>query len=286
MKTSIIMTSYNYEKFIAQAIESIIAQTVETWELIIVDDGSKDKSLEIINDYCLRDERIKLFTHPNNQNKGLVESIKLGLRQAQYEWVAFLESDDFWENNYLEEKQKFIEQNPSCKLVYNTVTCFGSEKKIKSISSYLENLDKFWDNTTKDVFNDFGTINIVPTFSCVMCKKNTILNCNFNTPCDTVLDYWIWWQIAENNNFGFLHIPLTNWRFHESSYFSKSIKSFKHHMQRAKFINKITSIFKRKPKLSMQNKMEKNVFLAICIYLCIYIRRIIPYFIKKITYNT
>lgn len=68
---SIIIPSFNYEKYITQTIESVINQTYTNWELIIVDDGSKDNSKEIIKDYCAKDNRIRLYTHENNQNLGL-----------------------------------------------------------------------------------------------------------------------------------------------------------------------------------------------------------------------
>ena len=283
MKTSIIMTSYNYESFIAQAIESVIAQTVQEWELIIIDDGSKDKSLEIINDYCLKDERIKLFTHPNNKNRGLKNSILLGIQNAKYDWIAFLESDDYWEHNYLEEKLKFIEKYPDCGLIYNNVNCFGNEKIIQNTTTYFEDLCYLWKNTEiKDVFDEFGQRNIVPTFSCVMCKKEAVLNINFETPCNPVLDYWVWWQIAEKYQFGFINKKLTNWRFHQTSYFSTSAKRLQHYMQRCLFINNITKIFKRQPKLSSQNKLEKILILSFCIYFLIYAKRKLPQFIKNL----
>lgn len=91
---SIITASYNYENYIKETIESVLNQTYTNWELIIVDDGSKDNSVEVIKSYCEKDSRIKLFQHEGGVNKGLAETIKLGISKAQGEWIAFLESDD------------------------------------------------------------------------------------------------------------------------------------------------------------------------------------------------
>ena len=79
MKISIFTASYNAEKTIKETIESVLNQTHNDWELIIVDDGSRDNSLEIIKSYCQKDERMKLYTHKDDINKGLKETVKFGL---------------------------------------------------------------------------------------------------------------------------------------------------------------------------------------------------------------
>ena len=110
-KVSIITASYNYENYIKETIESVLNQTFQDWELIIVDDGSKDNSVSVIKEYCNRDSRIKIFQHENAVNKGLAETIKLGLEKSNCEWVAFLESDDVWLPNSLEEKMYIVNNN-------------------------------------------------------------------------------------------------------------------------------------------------------------------------------
>ena len=277
------MTSFNYENFIAQAVESVINQTVPDWELLIIDDGSKDNSVNIIKEYCQKDSRIKLLTHPHNSNKGLVKSVKYAVSQAQYDWIAFLESDDFWAPEYLEEKIKFIEKYPQINFVYNDTLTFGNEQKQSSMAPYFERLYKLWqDKATQDVFNAFGEENIVPTFSCVMCKKDTFLSCNLNPVCEPLFDFWVWWQISENNDFGFINKKLTHWRFHKGSYLAKSMKTYKHHIERSLFISKVTKLFKRQPKLCLQFSAEKNALISALEYTVIYIKRKIPCFIKDL----
>lgn len=283
MRISIILTSYNYEEFISQSIESVIAQTICDWELIIIDDGSKDNSVNIIKSYCEKDSRIKLFTHPQNKNKGLVASVKLGLEKAQNDWIAFLESDDYLAPNYLEEKFNFLKKYPECKFLYNNVECFGNLKKVEKFKGYFLKLDKLWDNEEfKDVFDEFGAENIVPTFSCVMCNKQELLKYDLNPICPPVFDYWIWWQMAENNKFGFINKRLTFWQIHEDSYLLKSCKTFKHHIKRSLFVSKILKKFKRKCELTGENKIEQNMLLSIAKYICLYIKRKSPRFIKNI----
>ena len=82
-KVTFITASYNYAKYIKETIESVINQTVQDWEMIIVDDGSTDNSVEVIKSYCEKDNRIKLYQHENGVNKGLAETIKLGIKLAK-----------------------------------------------------------------------------------------------------------------------------------------------------------------------------------------------------------
>ena len=108
---SIITASYNYENYIKETIESVQAQTYKDWEMIIVDDGSTDNSVDVIKSYVEKDSRIKLFQHENCQNKGLCESLKLGITKSQGDWLIILESDDTIVNTYIEEKLKIINEN-------------------------------------------------------------------------------------------------------------------------------------------------------------------------------
>lgn len=121
---SIITASYNYEDYIKDTIESVINQTYENWELIIVDDGSTDNSVEVIKSYCEQDNRIKLYQHENGLNRGLPETLKLGISKANGEWISFLESDDKYMPEYLEEKIKVIENNPETEFIYSDFESF------------------------------------------------------------------------------------------------------------------------------------------------------------------
>lgn len=104
---SIIMPSYNSEKFIKDSIESVLNQTYPFWELIIVDDCSSDKTVGIIRSF--NDGRIRLFI--NEHNSGAALSRNKALREAKGKWIAFLDSDDIWLPTKLEEQLKFMIEN-------------------------------------------------------------------------------------------------------------------------------------------------------------------------------
>ena len=101
---SIIMPNYNSAKFIKDTIDSVVAQTYQNWELIIVDDCSSDDSLEIIQQY--EDSRIRVIK--NTVNSGAAISRNNAIEAANGRWIAFLDSDDLWEQNKLTTQLEFM----------------------------------------------------------------------------------------------------------------------------------------------------------------------------------
>jgi len=87
------MPAYNMEKYIAQSIESVIAQTYNEWELVVVDDGSNDNTSLIVKEYAVKDQRIKYFYQENGHT---AKARNTGISMAKGEILAFLDSDDLW----------------------------------------------------------------------------------------------------------------------------------------------------------------------------------------------
>ena len=104
---SIVMPSYNCEKYIFNSIQSVLKQTYINWELLVVDDCSSDNTVSIIESF--QDKRIKLFK--NKENSGAALSRNLALREAKGKWIAFLDSDDIWLPTKLEEQLLFMTDN-------------------------------------------------------------------------------------------------------------------------------------------------------------------------------
>ena len=106
---SIIMPSYNAAAFIAQSIDSVLQQSYSNWELLITDDRSSDNTIEIINQYVAKDDRIKLFIQP--QNGGAGKARNNSIAQANGDYIAFLDSDDLWYPEKLEKQIAFMQQS-------------------------------------------------------------------------------------------------------------------------------------------------------------------------------
>lgn len=114
---SIVMPSYNTGKYICETIESVLQQTYTDWELIIVDDCSKDNTLDILAQY--EDKRIRVLV--NEKNSGAAVSRNRAIAEAKGEWIAFLDSDDLWVRDKLEKQILFMKENGySFTCAYNT----------------------------------------------------------------------------------------------------------------------------------------------------------------------
>ena len=218
IKVSIITASYNYAEYISEAIESVINQTYPNWELIIVDDGSKDNSVEIIKSYCDKDNRIKLVQHKNGKNKGLKQTLLLGLKKASADWIAFLEADDYYAPNNLEEKISIINQRKDIFFIFNNYEIIGNKTFLDSpyynISQKMLNT-RNGNYSYKDVCCKY---NPVATFSMVLLHKSVLKSIDFNTSIHPWLDYYLWLQVAKKHQFYYLNKKLTFWRKHQNSY--------------------------------------------------------------------
>ncbi|TGK31135.1 glycosyltransferase family 2 protein [Leptospira gomenensis] len=108
-KVSVIMPVYNSEKFIGDSIQSVLRQTYTDWELMIVDDLSKDGSRELMKQYAKSDSRIRaLFKETNS---GSADTRNHGIRNATGRYIAFLDSDDLWDETFLEEQIRLMKEN-------------------------------------------------------------------------------------------------------------------------------------------------------------------------------
>lgn len=106
---SIITPSYNSEKFISETIDSVLAQTYQNWEMIIVDDVSTDNSIGVISKYLVLDNRIKLIQL--NKNSGAAVARNTAIKIAKGRYIAFLDSDDLWTHEKLEKHILFMQLN-------------------------------------------------------------------------------------------------------------------------------------------------------------------------------
>lgn len=107
-KLSIIIPVYNVERYLHQCLDSILASTLKDYEIILVDDGSRDSSGEICDKYGCRDNRIKVV---HQQNSGVSAARNVGINMAEAEWITFIDSDDLITKTYLENLYHEVEVN-------------------------------------------------------------------------------------------------------------------------------------------------------------------------------
>lgn len=128
---SIIMPMYNSEAYLKEAISSCLNQTYRNIELLIIDDGSQDKSIDIVKELMLSDSRIKLFTTPSNQGPAVARNI--GLDNAHGDYITFLDSDDFIVQDKLEKQFNYMSDNNLSMTHGNYLFCDLNGKKIKNV---------------------------------------------------------------------------------------------------------------------------------------------------------
>lgn len=157
---SIITPSYNSSRFISETIESVIIQTFKNWEMIIVDDCSKDNSIEIIERYQQRDNRIKLITL--SKNVGAAEARNIALREAKGDYIAFLDSDDLWYPEKIEKQLLFMKEK-------DIAFSFASYKRITENGEYLNMV-----NVPKKIaYRQFLRNTIIGTLTVMIDKEKT-----------------------------------------------------------------------------------------------------------------
>ena len=240
---SIIIPLYNKEKHIKNTLQSVLDQSFSNFEVIIVNDGSTDNSLNQVN--AVIDERIKVYSI---ENSGVSAARNYGIKKAQAEYIAFLDADDLWETSFLEYITKLIDSYPkehvfatALKIKKNTDYYFATYRNLtlddgesKVLNYFKYSLDHSLLHCTCTVFNK-GIIKSVGTF-----------DESLTTSEDT--DYWI--RIGLKHSIVFLNKPLaihqvvnngltkSNRKKFKSIDFSKYEDQKNHSSYFKKFINK------------------------------------------------
>jgi len=109
---SIGISIYNAEKYLVDAINSVLEQTYENWELVLVDDGSTDNSLKIAQEFAIKDNRIRVIS--DGLNKKLPARLNQIINEAKYDYIARMDADDVMHPQRLEKQLQFLEKNKSC----------------------------------------------------------------------------------------------------------------------------------------------------------------------------
>lgn len=108
---SVVICIYNGEKYLEPAIDSVLKQSLTNFELLLIDDGSSDRSLEILREYEKKDNRCRVFTGPN---QGLIGSRNMGIQQARAEYIALMDADDICMSERLATQLQYLQAHPRC----------------------------------------------------------------------------------------------------------------------------------------------------------------------------
>lgn len=220
---SIITPTYNHEKYIAECIESVLNQTYENWEMIIIDDCSNDKTYEIAKKYAEKDKRIKLIRHSENYGAlNLDKTYNEALSIANGEWIAILEGDDVWIKSKLEYQVELLRNLSSdvillhahVGLIYEDIGKIVIPNK-KFI--FIENIPSIIPyDASKYLFYGFN-----PIYSqSVLIKKESLLKIGgfIQIPRDIrLVDFPTWLRLSKLGKFVYDKKVIGFWRRHEKS---------------------------------------------------------------------
>jgi glycosyltransferase involved in cell wall biosynthesis len=115
---TVIMIFWNSERFLAEAVESVVNQSLADWQLLLVDDGSEDSGTAMAHEWAKRDARIHYLEHEGHQNRGMSATRNRGLEAARGRYVAFIDSDDVWLPNKLEEQIALLDRWRDAAMVF------------------------------------------------------------------------------------------------------------------------------------------------------------------------
>lgn len=140
-KVSVIIPTYNREKTILRAVESVLNQTYTNLEVLIIDDGSTDGTADVVNG--IEDERIKYVVL--EENGGPSNARNVGVQMAEGEWIAFQDSDDCWHNDKLEVQMAYAEKHPEYSMIYSSYNAImhGGEQKLIPIKPWPDVMEGY-----------------------------------------------------------------------------------------------------------------------------------------------
>lgn len=208
---SVIIPIFNMASFIGQAIESVQSQTINDWEMIVVDNCSTDNSRETVDRYAASDSRIKLFRCEYNSGSP-ARPRNIGIKQASGTYITFLDADDLWLEQKLERQVNFLNDHKEVFLLYARYFFMKNGKITKD--KVLPPLKQM---KSGRIFKDlFLSDNFIPTLT-VMFRNRYENNYLFDEDPGSMEDLDLWLRISGKENIDFINEPLAIYRIHGSS---------------------------------------------------------------------
>jgi glycosyltransferase involved in cell wall biosynthesis len=202
------MSVYNGEKFLMQAVESILNQTYRNFEFIIIDDGSTDNSKKILEEHAAKDLRIRLISH---ENRGVPKSLNQGLAQARGEFIALMDGDDIAYPLRFEKQVEFLQRNQE-------VVALGSLARYINSSGmplFVRKLPLNHEVIEQCHCADWGAFMVNST---VMVRRRAVKAVgNFDEACLCAQDYDLWFRLGVIGKLSNLPEVLLDYRVHPES---------------------------------------------------------------------
>lgn len=212
-KVSVIIPVYNGEKTIRETVESVLNQTLSDFELIIIDDGSTDSTLDVLS--TIKDSRLKVVSY---SNAGVSASRNRGIELASGEYIAFLDADDFWTPDKLEFQVKALAANPQASVVYSWADCIDEANQLLGIDHHF--------TVNGNILTRLLVSNcIAGSASSVLARREVFVEVgNFDETLTHAEDWDMWLRLAARYEFVVVPIPQILYRITDTSASSDFIK--------------------------------------------------------------
>jgi glycosyltransferase involved in cell wall biosynthesis len=204
------MTSYNHEKYLSESIESVLNQSFTDFELLIVDDCSKDSSPRIIENYQRSDRRIQAFFHRKNQ--GIAKTVNELLNAAQGKYLAFISSDDVWVPSKLEKQLAVLEKVNSSLVVWSEAEIIN-ELSVPTGETFTKWRLGSSKRKSGNILNELLDNNFIFGNSLIF-KREYAKKIQFDEQLKYLNDYKFFVDLAKEHSFYFFSEPLAKYRLH------------------------------------------------------------------------
>lgn len=223
-KIGIVMPVYNGDKYLAETIDSVLRQTFTDWELVIVDDGSKDESAALAKDYAARDERIRVI---QQQNAGVAAARNRGLGQmdASTEYVIFFDQDDLWAPDTLEALSKALADAPHAVAAHGLMHSIDERGQLCA-AGYFEDLERnrhaivgnrpvVWPSPRPTTFAVLTYMNAIVTPGQVLIRRQVLDTVGpFDSSTVPADDWDMWLRLSSHGDIALVDNVVLYWRLH------------------------------------------------------------------------
>ena len=221
-KVSVVMSCFNSASWLSQSIESVLSQSMDDFEFIIVDDGSTDDSFSIIKRYSESDKRIKVIA---KKNTGLADSLNVGVSKSIGLWVARIDSDDIWNTDRLSRQVKALAEIDDCVYMGSWYNEFNDE------NGYGKLVAPPCDH--RGLISNMLTGRRIPAHSTALIRRDAFIRLNGYRPLfSRSQDLDLWLRLAEIGRLSCLAEPLVRVRLHQGqiSHTDEGIAQLKYSM--------------------------------------------------------